>query len=145
MTEYRAEGLFPFPRNRLWELLGAHRDPEQISRIHPLVRSQRTVSAESNTMVVDRTIEARGKEYASRFKMVQDPPVMTRWEVVSGDGPWANGSWLENRYRDAPGGTWVESSGDLRIQVLPFFLPQKSFIRRVLDEIDAEDVAYLRG
>ncbi|MCI4340553.1 MAG: hypothetical protein L3J73_04735, partial [Thermoplasmata archaeon] len=71
------------------------------------------------------------------------PPDSARWEVVDSQGPWAPGTYIESRYEDAPGGTRITAKGDLKISVLPFFLPQRSMVRKVLDDVHAEDIAYL--
>lgn len=56
----------------------------------------------------------------------------------------AIGSWVENRYADAPEGmTWVRTEAEITIAKVPRFL-QKSVVRRVLNSIDAQDIAYLR-
>ena len=81
----------------------------------------------------------------SRWKITYRPPQMARWEILESEGPWAPGSYIESAYSAAPGGTLIHSHGDLRIKVLPFFMPQKSTIRKVLDTIYDEDIAYVRA
>ncbi len=49
-----------------------------------------------------------------------------------------------SRYSEAPGGTHLKTHVKGTITVLPFFLPQKLFLRRTLDGIDKEDEAFLR-
>jgi hypothetical protein len=61
MVEYDDEDLFPFPRDQVWKLLGAHTVDATISRIHPLVRTQKTVRRTDNEVVVQRAIDVRGK------------------------------------------------------------------------------------
>lgn len=144
MVDYHDEGVLPFPRERVWYLVNAHLDPTQIVRIHPLVKGQVTVSTGAEAVVVQRTIDVRGKLLTSQWKLTSQPPEMFRWEIVTSEGPWEPGSWIENRYSEVPGGTRVESRGKLKVNVLPFFLPQGPLIRRVLNDLDEEDTAYLR-
>ncbi|HZY92706.1 MAG TPA: SRPBCC family protein [Thermoplasmata archaeon] len=145
MVEYRDDSVFPAPRDRVWQLLAAHQDDATIGRIHPLIRTQRTVSRTETGSVVERTIDARGKLYRSTWKLTYRAPEFSRWEVVTSEGPWAVGSYVENSYTDAPGGTRIQTHGDLRITVLPFFLPQRRFVRNVLESVDTEDRAFLRA
>ncbi|HEV2317010.1 MAG TPA: SRPBCC family protein [Thermoplasmata archaeon] len=145
MVDYQHEQLFPFPMERVWKLLQDHRDDTLISRVHPLVKQQRTVARDGDSVIVDRTIDARGKLLASQWKLTAHPPETFRWEIVSSNGPYAAGSWMENTYSTESGGTRIRSRGELKITVLPFFFPQRPVLRRVLDTIDAEDQAYLRG
>ena len=64
---------------------------------------------------------------------------------MSGDGPYAPGSWMESSYADEAGGTRIRSRGALKITVVPFLIPQGPVLRRVLGTIDAEDQRYLRA
>jgi len=145
VVAYENDGVFPFPRDRVWRLLQDHTDDTLIPRIHPLIRQQRTVSRSGGATVLDRMIDARGKLLSSQWKYEARPPDFLRWEIVTGAGPYAPGSWMENTYSEAPGGTRIRSRGDLRITVVPFILPQRPVLRRVLDTIDAEDQRYLQG
>ena len=145
MVEYSEEGIFPFPRERLWKLLDAHLDDDQIGHIHPLIRSQKTLRRSANEVLVERIIDARGKLLTSQWKHTVRPPDFFRYEIVSGDGPYAPGSFIETQYSDAPGGTRMRTHVKVHITVLPFFLPQKTVLRRVLTDLDREDEEYLRG
>ncbi len=145
MVAYEFDQLFPFPRDRLWKLLNDHLDDQLITKIHPLVKESRTVSREGHTTVFDRKIDARGKILTSQWRVTAKPPDSFRWEIVTSEGPYASGSWMESHYAEESGGTRIRSGGDLKITVLPFFIPQGPIIRRVFDDIDAEDQAYLRG
>jgi hypothetical protein len=145
MVDYQDEQLFPFPRDRVWKLLQDHLDDSLISRIHPLVKQQRTISKSGDSTVVDRTIDARGKLLASQWRVTARPPDYFRWEILASHGPYATGGWMEHTYTDEGAQTRIRSRGNLTISVLPFFLPQRTFVRRVLDMIDDEDQRYLRG
>ena len=145
MVEYRSDALFPYSRDRVWKLLADHTDDALIGRIHPLIKQQRTVSRGDSTAVVERSIDARGKLLTSQWKYSFRRPESMRWEVVEGTGPYAPGSWLENTYVEEAGGTRIRSHGELRITVLPFFIPQRAAVSRVMDSIDGEDQAYLRA
>lgn len=133
----------PAPRALVWKLLEAHRDDSKIHSIHPLVLEQTTVRRETDGPLVDRVIDVRGKRLRSRWKLSYQPPDHSRWEVLESEGPWGVGSYLENNYSKHPGGTRIVTRGELRITVLPFFLPQGFVIRRVFRDIDAQDLAYL--
>jgi hypothetical protein len=145
MVDYHDEAILPFPRQRIWQLIDAHLDPALIGRIHPLIRSQETVTSRPEETVLQRTIDVRGELMNSRWRLTSQPPEMFRWEVLQSDGPWAEGTWLENRYSEVPAGTRVESRGKLKVSVLPFLIPQSPVIRRVLSDLDVEDIAYLKG
>jgi hypothetical protein len=143
MVELQDSFVFPAPPATLWRLLEAHLDPAQITAIHPLVRSQALARREGDAVVLRRTIDARGRRLTSEWRVTAHPPDVNRWEILTSEGPYATGSWLENRYVPVPGGTRVDTRSDLRITVLPFFLPQRPVIRRVFDSLDREDTAYL--
>lgn len=141
MVVYEDDGVFPATPEIVWTLLQAHLDDERIHSIHPLVLTQHTLSRLGSETIVERTIDARGKSMRSKWKITYLPPEVARWEIVESEGPWAVGSYIENRYAPVPGGTRIRTRGDLKISVLPFFLPQKSMIRRVFDQLNAEDIA----
>lgn len=145
MVGYESDERFPFPRERLWTLLQDHLDDSRVSRIHPLIRQQRTTSRDGDSVIVDRSIDARGKLLSSQWKITYRPPDSSRWEIVSGPGPYAPGSWIENSYSEEGAVTRIRTRGEVTISVLPFFLPQRPVLRRVLDSIDSEDQRYLRG
>jgi hypothetical protein len=145
MVSYAEVGLFPVTPDALWELLRAHLDDTRIHGIHPLVLTQQTVARSGPETIVDRTIDVRGKPMRSRWKITYMAPDSARWDVVESEGPWAAGSYIENRYSAVPGGTRIQTRGELKISVLPFFLPQKPLVRRVLDQLDREDLAALKG
>jgi hypothetical protein len=143
MVEYEESDLFPFPRDRLWKLLLAHNDSATIGRIHPLIRSQATVAKNGDETTLQRMIDVRGRALSSQWKITFRPPDYSSYEILASEGPWAEGSSVENHYSDAPGGTLIRSRIKLRISVLPFFLPQKAMSRRILNTIDIEDRAFL--
>jgi len=145
MVEYRDDTLFPFSVDRVWKLLQDHVDDSLIVRIHPLVKQQRTVTRHGDTIVADRTIDARGKLLDSQWQFTIRPPGLFRWEVLSGNGPYATGSWMEYTYSPESNGTRIGMRGSVKIIVLPFFIPQRPVLRRVFDALDAEDQNYLRG
>jgi hypothetical protein len=143
MVEFSESDLFPFPRDRVWTLLRAHLDDAMIGRIHPLIRAQRTITTSGTETTVQRSIDVRGKLLTSQWKVTLRPPEYSRYEILASEGPWSEGSSVENHYSDAPGGTKIESRMRLHIQVLPFFLPQRPISRRILNDIDREDRAFL--
>jgi hypothetical protein len=140
MVAYEDDGVFPAPPDAVWTLLQAHLDDGRIHAIHPLVLTQRTLSHSGPETLVDRSIDVRGKSMLSRWKITYRPPEYARWDVVESEGPWAPGSYVENQYSSAPGGTRIQTRGDLKISVLPFFLPQKLTIRSVFARLDKEDI-----
>jgi hypothetical protein len=145
MVAIESDELLPFARTTVWRLLQDHMDDSQISRIHPLVRKQSTLSTTGDTTLVERTIDARGKLLRSQWKVIYRPPDVFRYDIVAGDGPYAVGSWLENSYAEEGAGTRIRTRGDLKVTVVPFFIPQRVVLRRVLDTIDAEDLNQLRA
>jgi hypothetical protein len=144
MVEYQDTGIFPQPLDRLWTLLRAHREDGTIASIHPLIRSQKTVSRTDTESVVDRVIHVRGKGMGSRWRLTYRPPEFARWEILESEGPWTSGSYIESAYTPDPEGTRIRSRGELKIKVLPFFLPQGRIIRKVLGTIEDEDLTFLR-
>lgn len=145
MVVYEDQDVFPASREAIWKLLAAHRDDGTIGRIHALMRGQTTVSSSDAESVVDRVIDVRGKAMRSRWKLSYRPPEYSRWEIVESEGPWAKGSYIENWYSEAPGGTMMRSKGELRVSVLPFFMSQMKTIRKVFGDIQDEDIAFLRA
>jgi hypothetical protein len=143
MVAYDSSEVFPAPPETLWALLRSHLD-DRILRIHGLIRSQRMISQSGAESVLDRSIDVRGKLMKSRWKLTYRPPDFSRWEILESEGPWAAGTYLENAYAAAPGGTTIRSRGELRISVLPFFIPQGPAVRRVLDTVDREDRSFIR-
>lgn len=144
MVEYESDQLFPFPRDRVWKLLQDHFDDSLIGRIHPLIKQQRTVSRTGDLTIVERTIDARGKLLNSEWRITARPPESYRWEILTSRGPYSPGSWMESTFAEEGTGTRIRARGSLRISVLPFFLPQRPTIARVMDSIDEEDQKYLR-
>ncbi|MCI4365842.1 MAG: SRPBCC family protein [Thermoplasmata archaeon] len=144
MIEYEEEDLFPFPRDRVWTLLTAHLDDSMITKIHPLVRSQKTLSRSGEDTVVQRSIDVRGKLMNSQWKVTLRPPEYARYEILSSEGPWSEGSTVESQYSDGAGGTLIRSRVRAHIKVLPFFLPQKMMTKSVLKGIDQQDRAFLQ-
>jgi hypothetical protein len=143
MVEYVDDSVFPRPRAVVWELLNAHLDDAKIGKIHHLISTQKTVRREGNETTVERWIDVRGKAMRSIWKLTYHPPDQARWEVVDSQGPWAPGSFIENTYTEDPAGTRIQTKGDLRINVLPFFMSQRSNVRKVLETVHTEDLAYL--
>ncbi|MCI4361165.1 MAG: hypothetical protein L3J91_05630 [Thermoplasmata archaeon] len=143
MVQYRDETLFPRPRDAVWKLLNDHLDDGKIGRIHHLISNQKTMSRDGTTATVERWIDVRGKAMRSIWKITYRPPDSARWDVVESQGPWAPGSYVESTYTEAPGGTTVRTTGELTISVLPFFMSQRSNVRKVFDTIHDEDLAYL--
>jgi hypothetical protein len=142
MVDYSGEYVLPVPRDRVWWLLNCHTDDTLIHQIHPLVLAQRTVSRSATEVVAERTIQVRKKVLPSTWKLTMSPPDLYRWEILEGEGPWAKGNFLENRYSEAPGGTLVRTIANLSVLGVPGFL-QRRIIRGVFDTIDMEDQAFL--
>lgn len=142
MVTYESDDVFPKPRVAVLALLQDHLDDTKIRQIHHLISSQTTISRGGDESVVERWIDVRGKALRSVWKLTFRPPDTYRWEVVESQGPWSVGSFLESSYSDDPGGTRIRSTGELTISVLPFFMSQRSNVRKVLDTIDAEDRAF---
>ena len=137
------EGVFPRSREQLWKFLDLHTADDVIHSIHRGVLDQRTLSTSGEEILLARTLDARGKARAVRWKITAHRPDWIRWEIVEApEGPMALGSYLLNRYSDDPGGTRVQTESEIRIVGVPGFL-QKRVVRGVLAEIDREDLAYL--
>ncbi|MCI4349713.1 MAG: hypothetical protein L3J93_05805 [Thermoplasmata archaeon] len=144
MAHYQDEGILPVPRAELWKLLDHHLDDRAILAIHPRITAQRLVRLAGNEAFVERQIAVGRGTKSSTWKLTSNPPDAYRWEVLDGDGPWAPGSFVANRYSDDPAGTMVRSEGELTIVGLPKFL-QAWLARRVLAGIHSQDIAFLRG
>jgi hypothetical protein len=143
VIEYDETDLFPFPRDELWRLLTAHMDDDLIHQIHPLVRTQRTVSVDGDSKEVERSIDVLGRARNSRWRITLRAPDFSKYEILTSEGPWVPGSSVENHYLDAAGGTQILSHIKLQIKGLPFFLSQKRTSSRALAMIDREDRAFL--
>ena len=144
VVAYEDEDVFPAPKDAVWKLLQAHLDDSTIGSIHHLIKSQKTVSHSGTETIVNRSIDVRGKEMKSRWKVTYRPPDLARWEILESEGPWASGSYIENTYADAPGGTLIRGRGNMTISVLPFFLSQRRTIRKVFADIHAEALSFAR-
>jgi hypothetical protein len=144
VVEYQDEQLFPFPRDRVWKLLQDHVDDSLILKIHPLIKRQTTVSRSEEGAVVERVIDARGKPLVSQWRYTVRAPDYLKWEILSGTGPYAPGSVMENTYSEEAGGTRIRSKGRFKVTVAPFFVPQRAVLNRVFDTIDNEDRRWLR-
>ena len=146
MAHYSGEGTIPISRERLWNFLQLHSDPAVIGQIHPEVVRQEIARSSSTEVVLERQLRVpRNRVLSSTWKVTLRPPEVFRWEIVAGDGPMTVGSWVENRYTDAPeGATRVKTEAEMTILKVPRFL-QKTGVRRVLNSIDAQDAAYLEA
>jgi hypothetical protein len=145
MIEYDEEDLFPFPRDQVWRLLHAHLDDGTIGKIHPAVRSQRTLRREGEATVVERTIDVLGKPRVSQWRITFRPPDTSQYEILASEGPWVEGSGVENHYDEVSGGTHMRTHVRVQLKGLPFFLPQRGTARRVFSTVDREDRAFLMG
>jgi hypothetical protein len=143
VVAYESREVFPRPIATVWDLLRLHLDDQKVRAIHPLILSQTTRETQGTSVLVERTIDVRGKPVRSVWRITYEPPHRARWDIVESAGPWTQGSWLENTYSEAPGGTTIETRAEMRIVGLPFFLSQRSWVGKVLDKIDSEDVAFL--
>lgn len=142
MVRYVDESVVPIPRDRLWRLLDQHAREGEISRIHPEVVSQQTVSQGPGELVVKRGVRMFRRVVNATWKISFMAPERYRWEILDGNGPWAAGSYLANQYSDAPGGTLVRTEAELTVVGLPGFL-QNRIVRLVLGRIDGEDLDFL--
>ncbi|MGP8078803.1 MAG: SRPBCC family protein [Thermoplasmata archaeon] len=142
MVRYADESVIPIARDRLWRLLDLHAQDGHIMRIHPDVVSQQTLSQGPGEYVVKRGVKVLRRTANSSWKVTYHVPDRFRWEIVDGNGPWTQGSYLSNQYSDAPGGTLVRSEGELTVVGLPGFL-QNRLVRSALNRIDEEDVGFL--
>lgn len=122
-----------------------HLRDDRITRIHPDVVTQRTVSQSPGEVVVARGINFRGKVRPNTWKIVSSPPDTQRWEVLEApEGPMVAGSWVANRYSETPNGTLVVTEGDVTVRGFPGFL-QGRLARTALNRIDGQDQLYLRN
>jgi hypothetical protein len=144
MAKYADQGVSPVSREKLWSFLNLHTRDDVISHIHPEVVTQRTVRQSAGEVVVARGIQFRGKVRPNTWKLTSSPPDLLRWEILEApEGPMTAGSWVSNRYSDAPGGTLVVTEGEITVLGFPNFL-QKRLARTALNRIDAQDQTYLR-
>ncbi|HYA70851.1 MAG TPA: SRPBCC family protein [Thermoplasmata archaeon] len=144
MVAYDDEDVIDAPRAVVWKLLADHMNDAKIVEIHPLIQSQKTVERTGDSVVVDRVIDVNRKMRKSRWKISYQPPDHARWEVLESEGPWATGTYLDLTYFDEGKATRVRARGELAILNLPFFLSQPRTVRRVLNDIQTEDVWFLR-
>jgi hypothetical protein len=143
MAGYRGSEVIPLTREQLWAFLDAHLDPATIVQIHPDIVAQRTLGQSGNETLLERQIRFFGKPRRSVWAVTYQRPDRARWEIRESEGPMATGSYLENTYRDAPGGTLIETVGDITVTKFPRFL-QPRIVRSAIDGIGMQDLAYLR-
>ena len=144
MVAYEDDDVIEAPRAVIWQLIQEHLDDAKIVEIHPLVLSQKTLSHTERETVVERVIDVNRKPKTSRWKLIHEPPVRFRWEILESEGPWTPGDFLEITYLEEGKRTRVHARGELTIQNLPFFLKQPRTIARVLEDLRTEDVFWLR-
>ena len=142
MAEYVDEGVFPLPRDKLWAFLDEHWDPALIGQIHQDIVGQKLLSRSENGAVLERTIRFRGKDLRSVWTVTWQRPDRIRWDISESVGPMASGSYLENTYADAPGGTFVRSHGEITVTGFPKFLMRR-IVRTAMGSIDRQDREYL--
>ena len=123
MVSYESDQLFPFPRERVWKLLNDHLDDAMITKIHPLVQQSRTISRDSNSVVFERMIDARGKILSSQWKITSRPPDTYRWDIVTSNGPYTAGSWMQSTYHGRRREHSDSVSGRAQDLRPPIFLP----------------------
>jgi hypothetical protein len=142
MVRYTDESTVPVARDRIWRLLELHAQDDQITRVHPEVVSQQTLSQAPGEYTAKRSVKILRKLATATWKVTSAPPDRYRWEVLDGNGPWTAGSYLSIQYADVPGGTRLTTEGDLTVVGIPGFL-QNRIVRLVLGRIDNEDAAFL--
>ncbi len=142
MPKVKFIDVFPAPRDKVWKIFELHLD-DTIKGIHPNILSQKIVSEYNGGIIFERTIRSIGRTQRSEWKYQVEPPHKLRWDVVAGEGPFANGSYVQNTYTDVPGGTQITTDGEVNLQGIPGFL-QGWIVRRVLGRLDNEDLSYLQ-
>src|SRR5580700_7812947 len=131
MATYADQGLIAVPKDRLWQLIRLHEDDSQVTRIHPDILSQNTLSRSGNEVVVERKLKTPGGSKSSTWRLTSQPPDGYRFEILGGEGPFTEGSFMQNRYTEVPQGTQVDSHGEFTLLGVPRigFL-QKRIVRR---------------
>jgi hypothetical protein len=142
MARFTDSGEIAVSMDRLWAFLRRHLEDAELPRIHPDVRSQRTLSTEGPTTTVERQIRFGRRTVRSVWRISFEPPNRVRWEIVEGDGPMAPGSYLITTYSETPTGVRVVSEGEVTVVGFPRFL-QGTIVRAAFRRIDAEDVSGL--
>jgi len=102
MIDYQDDSVFPAPIDTVRKLLAAHADDQLITRIHPLLKTQKTIDRSGPDSVVERWTDVRGKVLRSRWRISSATPDAYRWEVLDGEGPWSPGTFLESSYFGVP-------------------------------------------
>jgi len=142
MVAYEDQETIPIDREAVWSLLKEHLDPTKIVQIHPEIVSQRLVAGSGSEQTVERGIRFFGKVRMSTWKITYRPPDTAIWEIVQSAGPMCAGSRLVNTYREVPGGTVIESRGEITVARFPGFL-QRWVVRSAMEGIGKQDRAYL--
>lgn len=142
MVRLRMDSVFPASRDELWRVLKMHVEDDVIGRIHPRILSQQRLSMDGNRWVLQRRVRSFGKTFGLKMRVEMAPPEMYRWEIIESDGGVAPGSYVENRYGEADGGTTVSTTGEMTLQGVPGFL-QTWIVGGRLDRADKEDLSYL--
>ncbi|MCI4335668.1 MAG: hypothetical protein L3K17_00510 [Thermoplasmata archaeon] len=144
MVQYAEQDIVPLDRARLWKFLDLHLDNSVIVQIHPDIVGQTLLSSRGNETTVERQIRFLGSTRRSVWKLTYDRPDRARWEIIESKGPMAQGSYLENTYSDDPGGTLIQSEGDIRVTTLPGFM-QRGVVNGAMNSIGKQDLAYLKA
>lgn len=153
MVKIEVEGVIPIPRDQLWTVLARHLDDVAISKIHPSILSQKTISQEgtrsyqdlklSEITTVEREMRTARRRWTCTWRMKVSPPEEYRFEVLASSGILAAGSYINNTYFDSAENTRIVTVGEMHPMGIPSFL-QGWLVRRRLNRADNEDLAYLK-
>ncbi len=143
MVRVDMEGLFPASRDKFWKLMDLHLDEVAVRAIHPGIVSQKILTRERGEATFEREWRLSGRTWKATWKYELAPPEKYRFDILSSEGPVGKGSFLENKYAEAPGGTLVSTHGEMILQGVPRFM-QGIVVKRTLNRIDREDLNYLR-
>ena len=154
MVRVEVEGVIPIPRDTLWKVLALHLNDATISKIHPSILSQKTISQEgtrsyqdltlSEITTVEREVITAGRKWKCTWRIKVSPPEEYRFEVLASSGVLAAGSYIRNTYSDSPMGTRIVTVGEMHPMGIPRFL-QGWLVRRRLNRADKEDIEYLKN
>ncbi len=154
MVRVEVEGVIPVSRDALWKVLARHLDDGTISKIHPSIQSQKTISQEgtrsyqglslTEITTVEREVITAGRRWKCTWRMRVSPPNEYRFEVLASSGVLAAGSYISNSYSDSSRGTRIVTVGEMHPLGIPRFL-QGWLVRRNLNRADKEDIEYLKN
>jgi hypothetical protein len=133
MVQYKSEGTFDAPINKVWELLNSPGSHE-----HRAIKRRRLLATQGSLITVEvELLDPDGKDtHFETWKMKMYPPKGYDLEIVGGP---MDGTKLSHHYTPMGGKTKVEVSGDVKVASMGD-AGALAAADRFMDELHAEDL-----